>query len=776
MRGKLIHAPRRVVAGLLAVLVVATVAVTTAVLENHTPRPVASTAPDRQFSGERAFGDLERFASRPRPIGSPASDRTKKYLVERLRATGAQVDVQRSVGVRPSTGMATFGRVDNVVARIPGKASTGTVLLAAHYDSSNVGPGASDDGASAASILETVRALRSGGELRNDLVLLISDGEEDGMLGADAFAREHPLARTGGVALNWEARGVTGPSLMFETSAGNARLVEKFIDTAPYPRGDSSTVETYRRLLSNDTDFTELSRGAGFAGLNFAYAEGSSHYHTAGDSLANLDRGSLQQHGENMLQLTRSFGNAHLPSLAADHDVTYFPFLGAMISYSDALVWPLAALAVLSVTGLLLLARRRGSLSVPRFLLGAASSLIPVLTAALLGHGLWLLLLELRPAYGSMFGLLHRPFAYHLALFALAGLAVLGWYLLCRRRLGPAALAVGALVWPALLGVGLAAFAPGASYLFVLPVSGCALGGILALLLPRGALPVVAMCAGVVVSAALLPSFGRNLLAAMGMAQGAGVGAALLSLFGLTLLPIVELFLPEADRSLGRRTRTAVPLTTLSLVAALTALGLAVDRFDAEHPQRTHLAYVLNADTGRASWVSGDNRRTAWTGKYVTGRDHSDLPPGYPGGAPWTGPADPLRVAGPVVSERSRRGEMASMHVASRRGASAVTLRVDRPVTEVTARAPGNAPVSTPVRGTRANTWPTEIRFRDLPPQGVDVTLRTPASGGLRVTAVDESSGLARAPGFEPRPPGNVPAIREDGELIAVARSYRLRE
>ncbi|WP_394378627.1 M28 family peptidase [Saccharopolyspora spinosa] len=69
---------------------------------------------------------------------------------------------RRSVGARSSAGLATFGRADNVVATLPGTASTGTVLLAAHYDSASVGPGASDD-----------------------LLLLIIVGEEEGSLGAE---------------------------------------------------------------------------------------------------------------------------------------------------------------------------------------------------------------------------------------------------------------------------------------------------------------------------------------------------------------------------------------------------------------------------------------------------------------------------------------------------------------------------------------------------------------------------------------------------------------
>ena len=79
-------------------------------------------------------------------------------------------------------------------------------MLAAHYDSVAACPGPSDDGAAVAAMLESVRALLTVDLLRNDLVLLITDGEEDGLLGAAAFAPKYPLADRRAVVLNWEAR------------------------------------------------------------------------------------------------------------------------------------------------------------------------------------------------------------------------------------------------------------------------------------------------------------------------------------------------------------------------------------------------------------------------------------------------------------------------------------------------------------------------------------------------------------------------------------------
>ena len=85
-------------------------------------------------------------------------------------------------------------------------------LLMAHYDSVPNSPGASDDGAAVASLLETLRALRGGPRLKNDVIFLFTDGEEVALLGSKAFVEEHPWARDVGLVLNFEARGYTGPS------------------------------------------------------------------------------------------------------------------------------------------------------------------------------------------------------------------------------------------------------------------------------------------------------------------------------------------------------------------------------------------------------------------------------------------------------------------------------------------------------------------------------------------------------------------------------------
>ncbi|WP_460494948.1 M28 family peptidase [Dactylosporangium cerinum] len=82
----------------------------------------------------------------------------------------------------------------------------------------------------------------------------------------------------------------------------------------PHPVGTSLAVEVYR-LLSNDTDFTPFLAQPRFTGLNTAYIDGSSVYHSPFDRPSTMDRASLQHHGDNALALAREFGGADLPPL-----------------------------------------------------------------------------------------------------------------------------------------------------------------------------------------------------------------------------------------------------------------------------------------------------------------------------------------------------------------------------------------------------------------------------------------------------------------------------
>ncbi len=191
----------------------------------QTRPPVArglETPPD-QFSAARAIGYLQHLTTAPHPRGSEANAKVRDYLLETLLGLGLQTSVEQTTARRTARGKLREGVVQNIIATLPGTDDHRAVMLVAHYDSVPAGPGAADDGAGVSSILETVRALSAGPPLANDLVVLLTDGEEASLLGAAGYVAAHPdLGRRVGLLINLEARGSSGPALMFETAKKTA--------------------------------------------------------------------------------------------------------------------------------------------------------------------------------------------------------------------------------------------------------------------------------------------------------------------------------------------------------------------------------------------------------------------------------------------------------------------------------------------------------------------------------------------------------------------------
>ena len=88
--------------------------------------------------------------------GTPLADAdVVQYLVDTLSGLGLDTRVQNSVGSYSSgPGSAEMASVRNVVAVLPGRDPTGRIILTAHHDSVQTGPGASDDGAGVSALLD----------------------------------------------------------------------------------------------------------------------------------------------------------------------------------------------------------------------------------------------------------------------------------------------------------------------------------------------------------------------------------------------------------------------------------------------------------------------------------------------------------------------------------------------------------------------------------------------------------------------------------------------
>ncbi len=366
-------APRRFLPATATVIFVAVVC-GIALSHQQPPQALPAEAPPDVFSSARAMKHVEAIAQKPHPLGSAAEEPVRAYIMAELKALGFEPEIQQPGDSRPirseSESKPSRRDVRNIVARWRGSGSPGkkALFLSAHYDSSDRGPGAGDDASGVAAILESLRAMKAGPPPERDVIILINDGEERGLFGADVFAKEHPWAKDVGVVLNFDARGNSGPSYMFETSDGNGWLIEQLARALPHPMATSLTMEVYR-LMPNDTDLT-IYKKQGMAGLNFAFVGGLYAYHTSQDTPANLDRRTLQHQGENLLAMAR-----HLVRLDLDdvrrHDVVYCSVLQRfVVIYPMSWVRPLMGIAVLAYLAVAGLGLARGRVRLVEIVVG----------------------------------------------------------------------------------------------------------------------------------------------------------------------------------------------------------------------------------------------------------------------------------------------------------------------------------------------------------------------------------------------------------------------
>ena len=727
------------------------------------PTPLAADAPPDVFSAGRAAADLDVLASGPAVVGTPAGDAVRDRLVARLTALGLAPQVQRGTGLSAKGQAAAAGRAENVVATLRGTTpGAGRVVVAAHYDTVPGSPGAGDDQASVAAVLEIARALTAGPPPRADVVFLLSDGEEPGLLGASVFARQTPGP---GVVVNGEAAGNSGRSMLVQLTPDAGPVVAAFAADADRPAGDSVTPAVFG-LLPTATDLDALAVG-GYAGLTLAPVDGRAYNHSPLDTPDRLDRSTLQQHGDTLLSLVRGFADRDGTEFQARSGATFVTLFGVVVHYPDGALVPLVLLSFVIVMVYAMVAgRQRGTVGL-RLVAGSVLALIGLAVAGAAGAGLAQLLTTLQPGYAAMpSGEPYRPGLLRAAVAVLAAFVVLMWAGVLHRRVSRLGVSFGTVLWLALLGALLSGIAPGAAFVATLPAITAGLGGIAALLLgnerPRAQL--VAWVVGGLPAALLLLLQGAATM--VGGLPQASLAALLYAAAGLLLLPVVAF-------AVGRRTRI---VSVLALVAAagLVAAGLQTDPFDATHPRPTALAYVANAGGG-AQWVSSDTAPPDWTRHYTTqaGQIATPLPLGV---SRWRGDAPATGVPAPdatVVGTRSGPdGTIVTLRVRSLRGAGTLTVQSGRAVTAVGVTMDGDGPVHSqlgpgaPLEDPR---FPFRLQLSDVPPSGATVELTVAGAGPLELAVSDSTPGMDALPGFTPQPPELVRG-RADSDVVISSR------
>lgn len=542
------------------------------------------------FSLPRADAIVADIARAPHLAGSAEHARVRDAIVARLRALGLAVEVQTTTAVRQN---ARFGNaiaiapIANIIAVLPGRdRSQPGVAVMAHYDSVAFAPGAGDDAAGTAAVLDTARILSAGPQPRRDVAFVITDSEELGLLGAQVFFDDHPLAKRIGAVVNVEARGSRGLATMFQTSTGNAALIDLWARNAIAPSGNSLTSAIYR-LLPNDTDLT-VALGAGKIGINAAFVDGQFDYHSPTDSPANLDRRTLQQLGDFAVTTTRALAFAEaLPARGGDS--AYFDVFGlGVVRYPMWLGWGLVVIAGIALAMLPL--RRLGATW-----RGVLADSVRILLVTLLAGGACHLVAMLVHGDGATAmreRLAEAPAALWMY-FALCLAAVMA----LRAR---ADLWIGAIAVLLTLAVAAQIFLPGANWMFVWPT-------LVAILLAH----LVARTGGErpagLVATAVVGGFVLAVVAQLVIVAYVGLGSMTPLVVALIVPFAVALVWPLLDpwTQAGWARRGAVVLLVGALGGA--AWFAQVDSFSARHPRPGDLFHLTDADTGKSWWATSSS-------------------------------------------------------------------------------------------------------------------------------------------------------------------------
>lgn len=313
---------------------------------------------------------LEVIAAEPHPSGSAANVAARTYLHEQLEALGLEVRVD------------TWNRgaleLTNLAVRFAGTDATGAVLVLAHHDSVSRGPGAADDGTGCVAILELARALEGGPPLRQDVILLLTDGEEQGLYGAFRFRDSDPWMQDVRAVINLEAMGGAGPLVCFQMSNDNADLVNAW-RSSPQPVG-SSFAEVVYSLMPNDSDLSVFLGEV--PGMNFALVGGCSVYHQPYDVPGKVEDRAMRHEIATLTSCVRTLASGEWREDAPARNWFAWPFLGTVEWSVSPPEW-----GILSILGLLLVldapgARGRRMLAILRGILTSSLSLIVFIAPA----------------------------------------------------------------------------------------------------------------------------------------------------------------------------------------------------------------------------------------------------------------------------------------------------------------------------------------------------------------------------------------------------------
>jgi hypothetical protein len=591
------------------------------------------------FSEQNARAHVSMLAGTigSRPIGSEANARARAYVIDQLKLYGYDVRVQETDARRAELGRTAH--VSNIIATLRGVRPE-AIGLVSHYDSAPESPGAADDGLGVAVSLEAARVLAARADRQWTTLVLVTDGEESGLMGAAALVTDRDVTSTLQAYINVEAAGSGGTAVLFEAGPANGWVTRPWARSAPHPRGGSFGIEVYKRL-PNDTDFTILAR-EDIPGLNFAAVDDGYTYHTARDVPERLGADTLRKTGENVVAVALALDGVDITQ-RGKWGATFFDIGGVTaLSYSMIVGWLVAGTSLLfgvvawvRITSAAL--RIGGGL---RWVFTAVWSAVGVAVVVGTMIGVTWALRAARQVYHPWYAHPNRMFL----LLAVAAIAA-GWamgrvgaWLPARVRGVRHPVVTWSLTLPIWLALAVGAIwlAPGAAYLWTLPLL---VASVLLLLATSGDAVATRIVSIVVLGVAAtlwlrntvdLLRFATAVFGRLPIITPAYVYAAIITGAGVMIVPPFVAAITRSSPVARPSLITALCLLALAITAGSAALAPA---YTFEQPLRRHIRALQEPDGTMATW------------EIASIEPGLDLAPGAPGG--WSRQSTPAPASVP---------------------------------------------------------------------------------------------------------------------------------
>ena len=565
--------------------------------------------PVNEFSTERALVHLKEISKKPHYVGTQKHTEVRNYIIKELEKLGLIVEIQTQTAINKK--WRSGAETKNILAKIEGSEPGKALLLLSHYDSAvHSSFGASDAGSGVVTILEGVRAfLANNKQPKNDIIILISDAEELGLLGANAFVNHHPWAKEVQLALNFEARGSGGPSYMLvETNGGNKNLVKAFNKANPkYPVASSLMYSVYK-MLPNDMDLTVLREDANINGYNFAFIDDHFDYHTSQDSYARLDKNTLQHQADYLMPLLNYFADASIDNLSSEEDFVYFNFpFFKLINYPFSWVTPLLIISFLIFLAFIIYGIKKKKLILKQILVGFLPLLLALILTSLLAVFGWKLILKIHPQYQDILhGFTYNGNYYITAFVALTLWITLFIYNKYFKKNGILNLIVAPIFIWLLVNYGIAAYLPGGGFFIIAVIISLIIFGILLFSQKNQHNRVILF------SILFIPI----LLIFVPLIQmfPVGLGLKMLAISSVMTVLIISLMIPifYYYKNIKILSFFFLLVGVLSLVSGAITSGYSDDR-----KEPNSILYVLNTDQNEAYWASYNRKTDAFTKQYL---------------------------------------------------------------------------------------------------------------------------------------------------------------